>query len=619
MEVLPPDYYEYIIFDECHHIAAKTYQNVLNYFKPQILLGLTATPDRLDGVDILGFFNNRIAASISLADAIDRKLLCPFQYFGVSDNTDLNEIKWSRGGYDTSGLNNIYVFSREIAVKRAKLIIQSLDKYIGDLDALKGLAFCVSVEHARFMAQMFMSAGIATEYLSGQSTDSDRKRVRRQLETGELKLVCVVDLYNEGVDIKQINTVLFLRPTQSLTIFLQQLGRGLRLADGKDCLTVLDFVGQANKKYNFEMKFKALLPGSNTGVRREIETGFPHLPRGCYISLEKKARDIILNNIRNAVTERLGIINRIETFEEDTGLKLTLGNFLKSYEMTPQMFYAQKYKWSFYEALERAGIKTNLPANKDPEAWKKIYRFTSIDDIEFLDFVVHELNVEKDVVQYSETQREYWKLLYASLFDGTPVTIQQIITDTRKYLQENPRVKKELEALFSYLYDEIDFIAKEMRVPYESALRVHCTYTRRQALAMLDSWATSSEGVCRILPKKTTCLFVTLNKSNSFYSPTTSYHDYSINNSLFHWQSQNATSETSSVGKRYINHKAEGETILLFVREHKNSINGSVPFTLLGKANYVSHTGNKPMSIIWQLEENIPAKYLSVTDQLGIS
>ena len=172
--------------------------------------------------------------------------------------------------------------------------------------------------------------------------------------------------------------------------------------------------------------------------------------------------------------------------------------------------------------------------------------------------------------------------------------------------------------MFSYLYDGIDFIAKEMRVPYESALRVHCTYTRRQALAMLDSWATSSEGVCQVLPKKTTCLFVTLNKSNSYYSPTTSYHDYSINNSLFHWQSQNATSETSSMGKRYINHKTEGETILLFVREHKNSINGSVPFTLLGKANYVSHTGNKPMSIIWQLEEPIPAKYLSVTDQLGI-
>ncbi len=620
MGVLNPDFYEYIVFDECHHIAAKTYQNVLEYFNPKILLGLTATPYRLDGVDILQYFNNRVATDISLADAIDRKLLCPFQYFGIADDVDLSELKWTRGGYEKSELQNVYVYSREIADKRARLIIQSLNKYIGDFERLKGLAFCVSVEHAKYMAEKFNEAGISSEALSGQTSEKDRMAVRNNLESGSIKLICVVDLYNEGIDIKQINTVLFLRPTESLTVFLQQLGRGLRLADGKDCLTVLDYVGRANKRYNFEMKFRALLQTGNQGVKREMEAGFPHLPRGCFVRLERKARDIILSNISNAITEKAGILDRIQSFEFDTGKPLTFANFINAYDMTPQAFYAQRFKWTFCEALERAGIDIDLPENRDEEAWKKIYRFTSIDDIAFLNYMIQEL--ESDRVHWNVKDQEmgYWKIMYASLFNDKekPVSDGRIIQGVQFYLDENPRMKKEIYELFLFLRDKIDFIAKEMNLPYESALKVHCTYTRRQALATLDSWSISSEGMYRIPNKKTMCLFVTLNKGNNYYSPTTSYHDYSISDKMFHWQSQNSTSDSSTVGRRYINHIAEGESILLFVREQKDGINGSVPFTLLGKANYVSHTGNKPMSIIWKLEETIPAKYLPVTDQLGI-
>ena len=620
MGVLQPDFYEYIVFDECHHIAAKTYQNVLEYFKPKILLGLTATPERMDGIDILQFFNNRIAADISLTDAIDRKLLCPFQYFGVADNVDLSELKWARGGYDKSELQNVYVYSREIADKRAKLIIKSLDKYIVDLERLKALAFCVSVEHAKFMAEKFNEAGIAAEALSGQTSDKDRVITRTQFESGTIKIICVVDLYNEGVDIKQINTVLFLRPTESMTIFLQQLGRGLRLADGKDCLTVLDYVGQANKKYNFEMKFKALLQVNNLGVKREIEADFPHIPRGCFVSLERKAREIILSNIRNAVTEKMGIVDRLQSFEYDTGKALTFASFIDHYGMPPQSFYAQRFKWTFCEALEKAGIHVPLPQNKDEEAWKKLYRFTMIDDIDFLGYMIRELESVQVNWHISEREVGYWKIMYASLYDdkAKPISDGHVIQGVRFYFDDNPRMKKEIYDLFLYLRDKIDFISKELVLPYKSALKVHCTYTRRQALATLGSWSISSEGMYRIADKKTMCLFVTLNKGNTYYSPTTSYHDYSINDKWFHWQSQNSTSETSIVGKRYINHIAEGESILLFVREQKDGLNGSVPFTLLGKANYVSHTGNKPMSIIWELEESIPAKFLSVTDQLGI-
>lgn len=269
-----PDFYDYIIVDEFHHAAAPTYQKLLSYYNPHILLGLTATPERMDGKSILPYFNNRIAAEIRLPEAIDRKLLCPFQYFGVTDSVDLDNLKWAAGGYDKGELSRIYTLSGMIANRRADLVISSLLKYVTDIDDVKGLGFCVTVEHAIFMSDYFNAHSIPSMYLTGHSPDEERKEAKNRLVKGEVRFIFVVDIYNEGVDIPEVNTVLFLRPTESLTVFLQQLGRGLRLSEDKECLTVLDFIGQANKKYNFEDKFAALLSNTTRGVTREIRDGF---------------------------------------------------------------------------------------------------------------------------------------------------------------------------------------------------------------------------------------------------------------------------------------------------------------------------------------------------------
>lgn len=253
------DFYDYIIVDKFHHAAAPTYQKLLSYYNPQILLGLTATPERMDGKSILPYFNNRIAAEIRLPEAIDRKLLCPFQYFGVTDTVDLDHLKWAAGGYDKGELSRIYTLSGMMANRRADLVVSSLLKYVTDIDDVKGLGFCVTVEHAEFMSNYFNARGIPSMFLTGHSPDEERKEAKARLVKGEVRFIFVVDIYNEGVDIPEVNTVLFLRPTESLTVFLQQLGRGLRLSEDKECLTVLDFIGQANKKYNFEDKFAALL------------------------------------------------------------------------------------------------------------------------------------------------------------------------------------------------------------------------------------------------------------------------------------------------------------------------------------------------------------------------
>lgn len=324
---LPEDYYDYIVVDEFHHAAAPSYKRLLSYFKPKILLGLTATPERMDGKDILTYFNNKIAAEIRLPEAIDRKLLCPFHYFGVSDTVDLSEVRWTRGGYDKSELNNIYSLNRRIAEKRANHVIRSMEKYVTEIDDVKGLGFCVSIEHARFMAEYFNERGIPSIYLSGQSNDDERLQAKKKLVDGEINMIFVVDLYNEGVDIKEVNTVLFLRPTESLTVFLQQLGRGLRLSPGKECLTVLDFIGQANRHYNFEDKFAALLSNTKHSVSYELKKGFVSIPKGCYIQLEKKAVKVILDNIRQGFGTKAGLLSKIEDYTDEFGEVPTLSQF----------------------------------------------------------------------------------------------------------------------------------------------------------------------------------------------------------------------------------------------------------------------------------------------------
>ena len=316
---LPADYYDYIVIDETHHAAADSYAEALEAFKPQVLLGLTATPERMDGKSILPYFGNRIAAEIRLPEAIDRKLLCPFQYFGVTDTVNLDTLKWSAGGYDRGELSRVYTISGAIANRRAGHVVTSLLKYVTDIDDVKGLGFCVSVEHAEFMCQYFNDHHIPSMFLTGKSTDEERRTAKQRLITGEVRFIFVVDIYNEGVDIPEVNTVLFLRPTESLTIFLQQLGRGLRLAEDKECLTVLDFIGQANRKYNFEDKFAALLSNATRSVSREIKDGFVSVPKGCYIQLEKKAAKYILDNIRASYGNTAGLVTRVALSRRTAG------------------------------------------------------------------------------------------------------------------------------------------------------------------------------------------------------------------------------------------------------------------------------------------------------------
>ena len=611
------DFYDFIIVDEFHHAAAPTYQQLLNYFKPRILLGLTATPERMDGENILRWFDNRIAAEIRLPEAIDRKLLCPFQYFGISDSVDLSDVKWNRGGYERSALSKVYTGND----MRVFLILKQLRKYVTDMDGVKGLGFCVSKEHARYMSDKFNEAGIASECLTADSDNEFRRSVSNRLSDGELRFIFTVDLFNEGVDIPAINTIMFLRPTESLTVFLQQLGRGLRLYDGKECLTVLDFIGQANKKYRFEEKFRALLSDSSRSVQGEIKNGFVALPKGCYLQLEKRAAEYILDNIKRSLGNRNAIVQKLATFTEDTGKSLNLENFLTYYSLDISSIYATKF--SFSRLCVMAGVREDFSEPLEDIVTKALPRISAIDSRRWIEFLVDNLPIisKRNESDFSQLELRMLTMMQFTIWQKTwqECGFSDMLEGFRR-LAACPVLLGEILDVLYYNYDRIDFVDAPVDLGFECPLDLHCTYSRDQILAALDFMkpGTVREGTKYLPDKKTDVHFVTLNKAEKDYSPTTMYEDYSINEVLFHWQSQSTTSQSSTTGQRYMNHRSTGVRELLFVREFKSGKLGAAPYTFLGLADFLSVTGSKPMNITWRLHEPIPAKYLRKTNKLVV-
>lgn len=615
-----PDYYDYIIVDEFHHAAAPTYQRLLSHYTPKTLLGLTATPERMDGKSITDYFSNRIAAEIRLPEAIDRKLLCPFQYFGVTDTVDLDDLRWARGGYDKGELSKLYTIEQAVADKRANMVIASVLKYSTDIDEVKGLGFCVSIEHAQYMSHYFNANNVPAMFLTGQSSDDDRNKAKNRLIGGEIRFIFVVDIYNEGVDIPEVNTILFLRPTESLTIFLQQMGRGLRLSENKECLTVLDFIGQANKKYNFEEKFAALLSNSTKSVQQEIKSGFVSAPKGCYIQLERKAKEYILNNIRASFGVKAGLITRLAIFTEDSGKALTLANFVEYYHIDIRSIYVRD---NFYRLCVNAGLRDDFKEPMEELLTKAFTRICAIDSRRWISFLLDTFeNIEsRNISEYNDVQL---RMLQMFQFTVWQKEIENCgftdLLEGLRNIKACPVMYGELIELLKYNFNHIDFIDEPVSLDFDCPLDLHCTYTRDQILVAMDFMKTGTvrEGVKHLQDKKADLFFVTLNKADKDYSPTTMYNDYSINEWLFHWQSQSTTSADSPTGQRYIHHRKTGNKLLLFVREFKNDMAGTAPYTFLGLADYVSHEGSRPMNITYKLHRPIPAKYLKKTNKLVV-
>lgn len=605
---LSPEYFDFIIIDECHHLTANSYRGIINYFNPKVLVGLTATPERLDGGDIQEDFHNRIAAEIRLPEALNRKLLCPFQYFGITDSIDLSKVGWERGRYVASELSSVYTAND----RRVREIIVGLEKYTKDLTGVRALGFCVTMEHAKFMAEKFMLVGLKADYLTSDNTQN-RDQVKNQLLKKEINYLFVVDIFNEGVDIPEIDTVLFLRPTESLTIFLQQLGRGLRLADNKECLTVLDFVGNSRPEYNFENKFRALIGKTATTVKKEIEDNFPHLPLGCSIILEKKAKQIILDNIAAATSlNRKQLILKIQNFQHQTTLDLSLKNFIEFHNIPLQFIYK---RGSWKRLCQEAGRIQAFDSTNEKQIVNAISnKWLSCCSTSYFEFI---LALAKDQFkisgkEFTEAENQMLLMLHYDVWQnaGGFASLEESIED----LGNSKVMVGEIIEVLEILIDQINFKEIAIELPYKQPLKVHARYTRDQILVafrMHTFEITSSNkigvGVAENKELNTELLFINLIKSEENFSPTTMYDDYAINEVLFHWQSQNSAGPDTPKGLSYINHKRNGKRILLFVREkNKDEFGNTMGYVFVGEAKLREHNGAKPMNIIWELKEPLP-------------
>lgn len=609
---LSPNFFDFIVIDEVHHIAAESYRPILNRFSPKILLGLTATPERHDGSDIREDFCGTIAAELRLPEAINQRHLCPFQYFGLDDPTDLSNVQWVKGRYLPSELTRIYTANDQ----RIGHILRSIDDVVGNIHAIKALAFCVSQDHAQFMAEKFLLKGVKAAVLTSANSQ-DRVTLREQLASGQINVLFVVDIFNEGVDIPEIDTVLFLRPTESLTVFLQQLGRGLRLSDGKDCLTVLDFVGNAREEYDFSQKFRALVGKSHTSVIDEIENDFPHIPLGCSIVLQKQAKETILRNIKNAIVNQRKLISYIRGFAHQTNLPLTLSNFLRQNpNVTIDDIYKNKIDggggWS--RLCVKAGISEDtLDSGIEQAMVRGIFnRLLQCSSYSYLSFILKLLSNNGKWNRLNEIENQFALMAHYDFWQkpGKEFGFTSL-EESLSALVRDKCLKAECMEVVEQILDALDVEELPMDIGFSSALQLHARYSRDEILAAFgenrfDRKSSSREGVIEIKLLNCELLFVTLQKTDKKFSPTTLYHDYAINEILFHWQSQNAARPDKGKGLSYVQHEETGKKILLFVREQSSDEFGrAMGFINVGVVTLQSHSGSQPMNITWRLEQPI--------------
>jgi superfamily II DNA or RNA helicase len=615
---LSPEYYDFIIIDEVHHISASTYRPILNYFQPKVLLGLTATPERMDGENILEDFCNRIAAEIRLPEALNKKLLSPFQYFGITDSIDLTNVRWEKGKYVASELTSLYT-KNDIRVGE---ILSNLHKYTNDMHDVRAIGFCVTIEHATFMAEKFNLAGLKAEYLSSKNSNI-RDEIREKFRKKEFNYLFVVDIFNEGVDIPEIDTVLFLRPTESLTVFLQQLGRGLRLAEGKDCLTVLDFVGNSRPEYDFESKFRALIGKTSTSVQKEIEDDFPHLPLGCSIVLEKKTKETILENIRKATNLNINqLITKIRNFQHQTTLPLTLTNFIELNHISIGTIY-KKGTWS--RLCQLAGVIEDFDSINEKQILSAISKkWLSTSSTSYFNFIlkIAKQNFNIKINDFHENEKVMLLMLHYDVWQNTGGfnSLEESIISIGK----NKIFVTEVIEVLELLIERVDFKEIDIQLPYKQPLKVHARYTRDQilsafGLSTFNRKSPSREGVAENVDLNTELLFINLIKSEENFSPTTMYDDYAISETLFHWQSQNSARPDYGKGLTYVNHQENDKKILLFVREKANDEKGNtMGYVFIGEGNFKENEGSKPMNIKWELNEPLPNYLWNESAKLSI-
>ena len=606
-------YWEYAVLDEAHHVTAEGYREIIGSLQPRILLGLTATPERMDGESILPWFDHRIADEMRLWHAVERQYLVPFDYYGVHDGTDLSGISWTRGSYAVGELEQRYVGN----TRRANLIVTEFCETYGDWRQARALGFCVSITHAQFMAQAFRDAGIPAHAITSASPADERAQASTMLRSRAVNVLFTVDLFNEGVDIPEADCILFLRPTESATVFLQQLGRGLRLDTGKTSCLVLDFIGNQRREFRFDQRFRALFGGTRQQVANQIDTGITRLPGNCYFRLDKESRKLVLENLRAQLqASRAKMAAELRALAVQLRRRPTLLEYLSETGYD----FADVYKpnvGGWHALLSETEFLSDRPTEADVALSKRFQLLLHVDSI-------RRLSLYQSLLAGSMASPDALHPLERRMVEM--LTFRLIPREARqedcewdtglKRLRQNASASAEFQELCGALFDRVKLHTNEDPALNDCPIFLHRQYTRDEVLVGLGEPQRvgarhTQTGRFWLGAMNTEIIFVTLDKSEKTFSPSTRYEDFAVSPTRFHWQSQSTTGENSTTGQRYVRQRENGARFLLFVRPKRGD-----PFLFLGPLQYVSHAGSRPMSIYWDLERPMPAWFFEICASL---
>jgi superfamily II DNA or RNA helicase len=601
LDIEQPDlsHFDVVIIDEFHHAASKTYRKLLDSISPLELIGLTATPERSDGQSILHWFDDQIAVELRLWDAIEQQRLVPFLYYGIDDDSDLTGIPRRGREYDQEALGLAY----QSDARWVGNVIRETKRLTTHLKQVRGLGFCASVSHAAFTAKAFELAGIPSAALSGNSSAEERKRLLADLRSGQLAFIFSVDVLSEGIDLPNVNTVLFLRPTESATVFIQQLGRGLRKAEGKDACLVLDFIGTQASDFRFDLRYRAVLGSSRKRLEQYVQEGFPYLPAGCQINLDQKTTERVLKSLRKAIPTSESHQTR-ELVRLTTDSDMSLCDFLDETGLEISDIFRNGRSWMTLR------IAAGLPAPKEGSHTARMRRamgrMLHIEDELRLSTYAAWIDQDHPPPLQTEHDIRLMRMLLATLTRSIPDLASDSIINAARVFWIDRQARADLHSMLQVLARKIasrGYPVVELQGADDVPLRIHARYTRDEILCALGckpgsvrppSW---QSGVWLEEAASTDLFAFTLDKSAKSFSPSTRYRDYAISDTLIHWESQGKTRASSSTGQRYMHHLSRGSKVYLFARESVEERS----FWFLGPANYVSHVGERPMAITWRL------------------
>lgn len=611
---LPDDYYDYIVIDEVHHAAASSYRKILNYFKPKVLLGLTATPERMDGEDITQDFDGTISAEIRLDDALNKGLLAPFYYYGITDSVDYSEVAWDKGHYIASDLSRIYTYNDA----RTAVILKSMQQYLDNIRDVRALCFCVDQQHAKYMASKFTLCDLKADVLTSENAQM-RSVLYNRLKNKDINYLFVVDMFNEGVDIPEVDTILFLRPTESLTVFIQQFGRGLRKAEGKHHVNILDYVGNSRAEFNYTDRMRVMLGRTSMSVEEEMLRDCPHLPLGCRIILEPKAKEYIMNNIKGAIrrfnARKLEAL--VQNFERNHSVPLTLTNFVRIYKIPLDKLYRGR-TWN--QLLYDTGLAEKQSSHNLELGRAVLRKWLATDSYSYMCFIgqLARMSFRVEVDKLSLADQKRLLMLYYDLFEvaGCFTSLQEMVNS----LSDDDIFCQELNEVISLMLENNKAFEKsDNSLLPDFPLKLHGIYTKAQiqvaiGTSTIDRKSPAREGVERNKQTKVEAMFVDIIKNREEGS-TTDYDDKALSPYLFQWDTQNRVKPESKEGQAYIK---QTQTMLLFVREQKNFVEDksrTMGYVYLGRVvlsdwEYKNLGSRMQMQIRWSMVEPIPGSVM---------